>query len=47
MNFQIKFPYSLIFKGAYGKQERSKILFYMAVYFITTTFTIGDHHAYN
>ena len=47
MNFQIKFPYSLIYKGAYGKQERSKILSYMAIYIITFTSTIGNHHADN
>ena len=47
MNFQIKFPYSLIYKGAYGKQERNKILFYMVIYIITPPSFNGDHYAYN
>ena len=47
MNFQIKFPYSLIYKGAYGKQERNKILFYMAIYITTSTSSTGDHYAHN
>ena len=47
MNFQIKFPYSLINKESHGKQERNKILFYMAIHIATTPSFNGDHHAYN
>lgn len=47
MNFQIKFPYSLLYKGAYGKQERKKLLFYMAVHFTTLTSITGNYYAFN